>query len=129
MGKCHNLSSSLVIGHFCSQEGMAQFEDLASIVKMLAMNLSDEEFLVNVRRNHVLEDALRAVARKSFSCRFILKVRLKMGTFTVFSILSMACMDLAGCTKFFCTYTDSVSGRKCRGWRGSTQRVLDPSSS
>ena len=60
----------------CSQESMVHFKDLGSIIQMLATNVSNEEFLINVRRDHVLEDALRSVLRKSFSCRFSLKVRL-----------------------------------------------------
>lgn len=51
------------------------FEDLPSVIRVLAMNLSEEEFRLYVRRNHVLEDTLKAVSRKCFSCRFSLRVR------------------------------------------------------
>ena len=47
------------------------FEDLPSVICVLAMNLSEEEFRIYDRRNHVLEDVLKAVSRKCFSCRFI----------------------------------------------------------
>ena len=52
--------------------------DLPSVIHVLAMNLSKEEFRIYVRRNHVVEDALKAVSRKCFSCRFSLKVLCKM---------------------------------------------------
>lgn len=47
----------------CSEECMKTFEDLPSIIRVLAMNLSEEEFRTYVRRNHVLEDALNAVQK------------------------------------------------------------------
>ena len=58
----------------CSEECMKTFEDLPSVIRVLAMNLSEEEFRIYVRRNHVLEDAIKAVSRKCFSCHFSLKV-------------------------------------------------------
>ena len=51
------------------------FEDLPSVIRVVAMNLSEKEFRIYVWRNYVLEDALKAVSRKCFSCRFSLKVR------------------------------------------------------
>ena len=56
---------------YFSKECMKMFEDLPSVICVLAMNLSEEEFRIYVRRNHVLEDVLKAVSRKCFSCRFI----------------------------------------------------------
>ena len=59
-----------------SEEGMKLFEVLGSIIQILAMNTSDEDFfLMNIRQDHVLKDTLQSVSRKCFSCRFSLKVR------------------------------------------------------
>lgn len=59
----------------CNEECMKMLEDLTSVIHVLPMNLSEEEFRIYVQRSHVLEDALKAVSRKCFSCRFSLRVR------------------------------------------------------
>ena len=47
---------------------------LCDVLKVLSLKVSLKEFLLPVRRGHILEDTLRSVKRKSFSPDLTLKV-------------------------------------------------------
>ena len=53
---------------------LSNSSSLISIILKLSTKVTLEEFVVPVRRGHVLEDAIRSVKRKSFSPILTLKV-------------------------------------------------------
>ena len=51
-------------------------------MKKLSQSISDKEVVLPVRRDHVLDDALLSVKRKSFPHSYFLKVQVLACTFT-----------------------------------------------
>ena len=59
---------------------------MASIVRMLSQDVDSEEFVMPVRREHVLEDALRSLKRRTFSPNLTLSVCLCLMYMHTYSI-------------------------------------------